>query len=342
MTLPVHKYLIARVASTIAGTAIIVANWWLWGYWPDRMTLLPDSLVYRALVFGFQVYVCTFLGFMIAESVSRFWWNRWKPARTSIVKTTAVRVAVGDTTIPGQLHEPLHLQDRGPRGFIIASHGINDTPARAMHWILGMVAAGFAVFTWEYRGRGGRKGRVTDMAGHVQDLATVIGFCHEHLAGGARGRLHLVGWSLGGMASILAGMEDPRVGRIFAWSTWSRLGSVLWRIYANPVSLIRYAVKGQLAFMREQDRDEVSPARHIGALKARIGKEPFRKTVAPKLFLAHARDDRLVPVANFYENCRVAGLPARNQALFPHGSHLLLRRETEIIGLIHEFLTRDG
>ncbi len=329
------KYLVMRTLSTIAGVIIIAVNFWLWHVPPANLTA-NEYYFNRALLLGIQTFLFVLLAFLIADSVSRFWWNRWRPVDANAVIARSTRITVpGGRQINGIMHEPvIHKGIIKSRGFIIASYGFNDNQFRADHIAQALAAAGFSVFTWDYRGRGGTRGRITDLEGHVADLNGLIDHFSEPRTIDSR-PVFLLGWSMGGMVSILAGLHNEKVDKIFTWSTWSDLRKrVLWRIYANPFALLRYLFKGELLYVSRESNEKVSPVHYFEALARNLGgKDKVVALARAKLFLCHARNDTLVGFDNFVENARWLQLPQSNHITFKKGSHLMLRKEPILVGL---------
>nr|MDO8088188.1 alpha/beta fold hydrolase [Candidatus Sigynarchaeum springense] len=318
-----------RTLSTVAGVAIIIVN-------------LTRGIDYdRSFFFGIQTFLLAYVSFFIADSVSRFWWNRWRPVDANAVasKNMTVTITCG-RNISGIMHEPASPKDIGKaRGIIIASYGFNDNQFRATHIAQALAAAGFSVFSWDYRGRGESRGKITDLNGHVADLRSLIDHFSKDRSGNVRA-VFLLGWSMGGMVSIHAGLHNEKVSKIFAWSTWSDLRKrVLWRLYLNPFVLLRYLFKGELLYVSREANKAVSPVHYFESLARELGgKEKVVALAREKLFLCHARNDTMIGFDNFVENARWLQLPTGNQISFKKGSHFMLRKEPVLIGLAcHHF-----
>ncbi|MBN2149882.1 MAG: alpha/beta fold hydrolase [Candidatus Lokiarchaeota archaeon] len=329
------KYLVLRTLSTVAGVLIIAANLVLWHVPPDDL-MGNQGYFNRALLLGFQTFLFAYFGFLIADSVSRFWWNRWRPVDANAVVSKGIIIEVaGGNRISGVMHEPAAANGApNSLGLVIASYGFNDNQFRANHVVQAIAAAGFSVLSWDYRGRGATRGRITDLEGHVADLKSLIEHFARPTAGDGR-PIFLLGWSVGGMVSIHAGLHDEKVRKIFAWSTWSDLRRrVLWRIYANPFALLRYLFKGGLLHVSRETNEMVSPIHYFESLARDLGgKDKVAALAREKLFLCHARNDTLVGFDNFEENSRWLRLPPANYLTFKKGSHLMLRKEPVLIGL---------
>nr|MDO8111006.1 alpha/beta fold hydrolase [Candidatus Sigynarchaeota archaeon] len=334
------KYIVLRTISTVIGLIIIIANFIIWNVSPDEIATLDPILLYRAVLFGLQAFMFSWLAFLTADSISRFWWNRWRLSETSAVETQEITISTGKgNQISGILYQPVNDRDNPtPKKMIIVSYGFNDNLFRAQHIARSLAAAGFTALTWDYRGRGKTRGRITDLEGHLDDLRSLITHWSKE-AITQHAQLYLCGWSMGGMLSINAGLGDDRVSRIFTWSTWSDLRRrVLWRLYINPFTLLRYLFKGELLYVSRQRNLKVSPVHYALRIAQDCGgQQNLQALVNEKLFMCHARNDTLVGYDNFKENVRAFSLPPSNQFIFKKGSHLLVRKESILIGLMYRF-----
>ena len=335
------KYIIFRTISTAFGLFIIIANFVLWNIGPEDIAhVMPDTL-YLALLFGFQTFLFSLLGFLIADGISRFWWSRWRATSTSAVLETPVTVP-GIHAIPGKLYRLASaMPEDAPGKLVILSYGFNDNQFRAQHMAKALAVLGYHVCTWDYRGRDESKGKITDLPSHVQDLRVLI----DYWASNSMvfpGEVYLCGWSLGGMVSIIAGLADDRVKKIFVWSTWSDLRRrVLWRVYVNPFAVLRYLFKGELLYVSSKVNEEVSPVHYAWRMEREDGgREKLETLVKTKLFMCHANNDSIIGVDNFKENARAMHLPEANQHVFTNGSHMMIRKETAIIGLLSRFFNK--
>jgi pimeloyl-ACP methyl ester carboxylesterase len=335
------KYILLRTISSVFAVVFIALNLWLWGISPAEITLSQPLLPY-AMLFGFQAFLFSYFGFLIADGLSRFWWNRWRPATSESVAMDSIVIHIpGWREIHGLLYHDRDLIGPG-QGFIILSYGYNDNQFRARHIASGLAVAGFYVFVWDYRGREGTKGRITDLGGHLDDLTQVISFWQDHLPVPGS-QIFIAGWSLGGTLSIIAGLQDPRVARVFAWSAWFDLRrNVLWRIYANPFALLRYLLKGELLTTSKRVNEIVSPRYVLQHLALDLGgMDRVQGLAAEKLFLCHARDDKLVGFENFRYNKDMLHLGNHNTYVFSKGAHFLIRSEPAVLGMIYRFFTEE-
>ena len=337
-----QRYLAIRLISTLIAVTIVIANLWLWNIDPGEIETISPSYIFRALIYGMQTFFFSYLGFLLAENVSRFYWNRWrvkKSRKNNIISEYITINTSNGQKIQGYLHSSLGGNETD---IIILSHGINDTQQSTNYFTRAFVLAGFKVFTWTYRGIEGRKGKITDFTGHILDLKNVIGYWHKGLGNIRRSRILLCGWSLGGMVSLIAGFTDHRVQKIYAWSTWSNLKkNILWKIYINPFAFFRYFIRKQLMFITREQNKAVSPALFFEKVKRELNSHEFNKLVGDRVFLSHTRDDKLVSYKNFLENVEALELPSKQTHLFNKGSHLMIRNEPVLLGHALSFFRKE-
>jgi len=356
-----QKYLFGRFLATLISFIIIIINLKLGRYSagdiPSYIVLAfnPDALsrssitelqrfidFYYRLILDFQVFLFVFIPYLIAETVAGFYWNRWRPVETTI--TTAAEIQMkfsGGRVISGLIHLPTELE-HDQKKLIVISYGMNDSQKRAFHFAQALVAAGFKVLTWDYRGKGKNKGRITDFKGHIEDLKSIINFLSksddfiDH-------SLYLVGWSLGGMVSLAAGIGNSHIKKIFIWSTWSDLKkNVLKPIRRNPITFLRYMAKRQLISVTDEENKQLSPMHLIKRYKSRVrSSDGPHEDLFKKVFISHAENDKIVKIKNFWENINELCLPEDNYVLFKKGSHLMIRKKPILLALVIRFFNRD-
>ncbi|MHA1794373.1 MAG: alpha/beta hydrolase family protein, partial [Promethearchaeota archaeon] len=222
---------------------------------------------------------------------------------------------------------------------VIINHGFSDLQVNSFPFAQALVQCGYHVFTWDYGGTGNSEGKNTNFPGHLEDLKEIIRYWFNERRDRHFQEIYLVGWSLGGMLSIIAGLDNEMIKKVFSWSTWSDLKrNVLRKIYWNPLALLRYFIKGQLVIMDKKTNKRISPVYYLRGLRERFAsRDEFRTFLKERLFLCHSSDDKFVTIKNFRENNAVLELSPRNYHLFKKGDHLMIRNETMLLGLMIRF-----
>lgn len=105
----------------------------------------------------------------------------------------------------------------GPFPGVVLSHAAAaDKEAWATTpWLL--QAAGYAVLTYDFRGHGGSAGEL-DPPNAATDLRTALAYLRAQRPVDTR-RIALIGASMGGMASVIVGAQDPAVRAVVAISS---------------------------------------------------------------------------------------------------------------------------
>ncbi len=238
-------------------------------------------------------------------------------------------LSVDNLKIVGQLFLP----DQGQPPFpgVILCHGVPSgtvDPNDGGYPLLAKAisAAGFAVYTFRFRGSGESDGNF-DISGWLHDLQAAINYVHQAEAV-KPDKLALIGFSAGAAVAICAGAADARVAAVAAC--------------ASPVdfSAISEAEKPQysVAYFRKIGiiRDENFPPsmtvwinnfRQLNALQcvARLAPRP--------LLLLHSRGDRVVPVNNSVQLFEKAGEP-KQLHIFDGDEHRLRKHDEAVKFLI--------
>lgn len=134
-----------------------------------------------------------------------------QPAADLISDAARTRVPISYTsdtlTITGLLSKP---QGRGPFPLILVNHGGFD-PAEKMASFLDLfAAAGYLALASDYRGCGKSQGQHEVAKGEVNDVLNAIRYA-KTLPCVDPHRVHLFGFSHGGILSLLAASRDPSI-----------------------------------------------------------------------------------------------------------------------------------
>ncbi|HVX29853.1 MAG TPA: alpha/beta hydrolase [Nitrolancea sp.] len=187
------------------------------------------------------------------------------------------------------------------RSTIILSHGYGDNQDQMLPWADFLHAAGFSIFTYDMRSRGGSGGDAVTLGAREQhDLVAAV----DYLATRPdvdRERIGALGVSLGGSVSILAAAQDARIAALVDDSGFSDAANVVstsfqtfLHIPAFPFAplTIRFAQWRMGANM-----NDVRPVAHIG-------------TISPRpILIIHGLSDSAVPPDNSERNYAAAGEP---------------------------------
>jgi dipeptidyl aminopeptidase/acylaminoacyl peptidase len=246
----------------------------------------------------------------------------------------SANLTVDGLKIIGQLYTPENREPPYPA--VILCHGVPSgvvDPTDGGYPLLAetISKAGFAVYTFRFRGTGESEGNF-DIVGWTHDLEAVIDYLWNldeiddaHIA--------LIGFSAGASVSVYVGAHDKRVSAVAACACPADFSAI--SDSGKPETTIHYFRK--IGIIRDEDyppsvEDWLNDFRKINALHsvADISPRP--------LLLVHAAGDNVVPVSNTERLYMQAGQPKKKVIL--EGSEHRLRRNEKAVETIIEWLKK--
>jgi dipeptidyl aminopeptidase/acylaminoacyl peptidase len=198
------------------------------------------------------------------------------------------------------------------RATIILSHGYGAHQGEMIPWADFLVRAGYSVFTYDMRARGGSGGDAITLGALEQhDLIAIV----DHLVGRPDvdpARLGALGLSLGGAVTLMAAARDRRIGAVVDDCGFSDVGRAIGTAYERfiglpafpfaPLSVLIGEIRTGLRLSQSRPMDVV----------ARIAPRP--------LLIIHGAEDREIPVAHSRRNHAAANAP-KELWIVPGASH---------------------
>ncbi|MDA1279115.1 MAG: alpha/beta fold hydrolase [Chloroflexi bacterium] len=204
--------------------------------------------------------------------------------------------ALSGWLIPPEAHSDSPQATAHNSSWIVMVHGDNSNRGDSKTGMLGIANAlserGFGVFMFDMRGRGDSPGTVTS-SGYYERLDLQGAADYLVSKGADRGRIGVLGFSLGGVAALIAGSSPNNFGAVVSDSAFADLSIVVKSSMTGVRRLLAVWLPG-MRFMAKAlygiDMTDVSPARAIA------------KSDTP-MFVIHGEEDGVVPV----EHARLLG-----------------------------------
>jgi uncharacterized protein len=115
----------------------------------------------------------------------------------------------------------LHLPDKKSPPCVIASHGLLSSKESEKYIALGdrLSEEGIAMLRFDFRGIGESEGRMEDdtISRRIMDLGSAIEFIRSRRD--LKGRIGLLGSSLGGYVALIKASQEERVRAVVIWAT---------------------------------------------------------------------------------------------------------------------------
>ena len=115
----------------------------------------------------------------------------------------------------------LHLPEKKSPPCVIASHGLLSSKESEKYVALGerLSQEGIAMLRFDFRGIGESEGRIEDdtVSRRIMDLGSAIEFIRSRRD--LKGRIGLLGSSLGGYVSLIRASEEEKIRAVVIWAT---------------------------------------------------------------------------------------------------------------------------
>ncbi len=239
--------------------------------------------------------------------------------------------------------EILHKDGTPPKSpVVIFSHGFSDDCIYTRHITIPIALSGYDVLTFDSRGSGkSRKaGKTNQFVEITRDLKDVIKYVKNDPILGDR-PIYLVGISLGSLASIKQGLFDDSVDKIIAVAAMSNYRD---NIPQSPITFkknwwlwLRYTFFGVKMNPLDAINYELSPLLQLSELRRKFDNDAdWIDYTSKKLFLIHAKNDKIISFESFIENRDVAKLVSNNKnwEILNSGGHNFLQYELPLVSTI--------
>ncbi len=293
------------------------------------------------------VWLCWSLYFELRD----FWQFRWYRVDTLQVKINVVHIPIlwsksdqdYSNEEPVLYGEILHWKNTTPKSpVVIFSHGFSDDCIYTRHITIPIALSGYDVLTFDSRGSGkSRKtGKTNQFVEITRDLKDVIKYVKNDPYLGGR-PIYLVGISLGSLASIKQGLPDDSVKKIIAIAAMSNYrdnipqSSITFK--KNWWLWLRYTFFGVKMNPLDGINFELSPVLQLKKLrKDYANDDDWIDFTSKKLFLIHAKNDKIISFNSFLENRNIAKLKSiiHNWEIFNSGGHNFLQYELPLVSTI--------
>jgi pimeloyl-ACP methyl ester carboxylesterase len=294
---------------------------------------------FPCLILSTTTFLIIYSPFEIYWSFRDIWFNRWKPIKIKNVITSKIRIEVITATLKKIWFSALLISDidasKRNDAIVIIVHGFSDNKESLQYFYYPLVVQGYTILAYDARGTGQSKkaGKRSDFIKRIDDLKEIIKWVQKEEDLRDK-KLYIVGFSIGSLAALIAGLPNDVVEKIVAISSISNYKKNLPKF--NPILILNYFIRGVKCFPNASTNEKLSPALFINAMIKQSG-ERVRKIIAQKVFLMHAKNDKIIRVNNFEENSRILDIPSYRKLLFNKGGHSLKKNELCLVAGVLKF-----
>lgn len=231
---------------------------------------------------------------------------------------------------------------------VIFSHGFSDDSQYVRHYTVPLALAGYDVIAYDCRGvSGSRKaGKNNQFVEITHDLGDIIRYLKADDTFKDR-PIHLVGISLGSVASIKQGLLFQGLGveKIVAVACIGDYSDVM---PSSPIPFkrkwwfwLRYNFFGVPINPLPEIKQSISPELQILDKKKKFATiRKWQEYAAKNIYLIHSLNDKVISSLNFKKNIVASEIPLENWLLTQRGGHNFLKHELPLISTIIERLKR--
>ncbi|RLI64575.1 MAG: hypothetical protein DRO88_06915 [Promethearchaeia archaeon] len=347
------KHILLFIVDFILAAYIYYVNFFLFGN--------PSG---RCVYLSVMTFIFTWLCWALYFELRDFWQFRWYRVDTLGVKIRPIQIPIlwcdsdqYSTSIKKKIRnkkkdialygEILHWSGTSSKSpVVIFSHGFSDDCIYTRHITIPIALSGYDVLTFDSRGSGkSRKaGKNSQFVEITRDLEDVIEYVKKDPILGGR-KIYLVGISLGALSSIRQGLKEDSIEKIIAVAAMSNYKE---NIPQSPITFkknwwlwLRYTFFGVLMNPLENINFELSPVLQLQKIKKKFQNiEDWTEFISKKLFLIHAKNDKIISFNNFLENRNAANLTTNyhNWMISKSGGHNFLQYELPLVSTIISML----
>lgn len=210
---------------------------------------------------------------------------------------------------------------------------------------------GYSTFSYDLRGKGNSEGSLVDFSNQIEDIKFAIDVAIEKMKKREKGPdgVILMGHSLGALATLKFGVQDPRVNLVFALSTIYSIEDYLADDISerklDESSFIDDSEKTLIAKIKAPLRGSWWFKRFIalasGGSSPIMPKYHLTPALMKKIYLIHGKKDKLVPFDKSAKNIIEEYNLGKNRYLLVDGGHELKENVDEILDWVDKKVQRE-
>lgn len=295
------------------------------------------------LILSTTTFLIIYTPFEIYWSFRDIYFDRWAPIKLNTIKTSKINIEVGKNRkgkskfIAGLLISSKDDKIVNPKSsIIVVCHGFSDTKETLQYYYLPLVLQGHTILVYDARGTGESKraGRRSQFLKRIEDFKKVIEWVKMHDQF-KNYDVSSVGFSIGAITVLCGGFSNHYIKKIIAISAMSNYKQNLPKY--NPIIIFSYLLKGVKLFPNKIENEKLSPYSVIKNSKQSLSDDLWRKC-SKRVFLIHAKNDKVISFKNFQENAKLLNLSDQNTLVLNSGGHTQKKNELLIVASSIKFL----
>jgi pimeloyl-ACP methyl ester carboxylesterase len=295
------------------------------------------------LILSTTTFLIIFTPFEIYWSFRDIYFDRWAPIKLKNMKTSKINIEVGKNRkgkskyIVGLLISLSNIEIvESKSSLVVICHGFSDSKETLQYYYIPLALQGHTILVYDARGTGESKkaGKRSQFLKRIEDFEKIIEWIktHDQLK---NYDVTTVGFSIGAITVLCGGFSNKNIKKIIAVSSMSNYKQNLPKY--NPIIMFSYLLKGVKLFPNKVENDKLSPYSVIQNSKRQLSEEAWRE-FSKRVFLIHAKNDKIINFKNFQENVELLNLPEQNTLILNSGGHTQKKNELLLVASSLKFL----
>jgi len=323
-----------------------------------RVILVFFALIFSAYIWnvnaswGNPFYTCFLLStttFLIIYTPFEIYWSfrdiyfdRWIPIKHNNLKTSIIKIKV-DQNRKGKSEYLRGLlisfdennKDRSNETVVIVCHGFSDKKETLEYYYLPLAYQGYTILVYDARGTGESKkvGKRSQFIKRIDDFKKIVSWIENNNELKSY-KIYTAGFSIGAITVLCGGFSSENIKKIIAISSMSYYKQNLPKY--NLIVMLSYLIKGVKLFPNNKENKKLSPYIVIEQFKSLISDEEWEQ-FSQKVFLIHAKNDKIIKFKNFKENVTLLGITEKNTLILKKGGHTQKKNELLLVSASLKF-----
>ena len=297
---------------------------------------------YPCLVLSTTTFLIIYTPFEIYWSFRDIYFDRWIPIKHNNLKTSKIKIKVDQSKKGKSEHLGGLLisfdennKDRLNNTVIIVSHGFSDKKETLEYYYLPLAYQGYTILVYDARGTGESKkvGKRYQFIKRIDDFKKIVSWIENNNELKSY-KIYAAGFSIGAITVLCGGFSSENILKIIAISSMSYYKQNLPKY--NLIVMLSYLIKGVKLFPNKKENEKLSPYIVIEKSK-RLLPEDIWRNYSKRIFLIHARNDKIIKFKNFKENVELLDLSEKNTVVLNKGGHTQKKNELVLVAASLKF-----
>lgn len=297
-----------------------------WGNFFDTCFILSTT-TFLIIIVPFEIYF----------SIRDIWFDRWIHLEIEDADVSEISIDVHTGQLQADLIKPKTTKNiRTKKALVLIVHGFSDTKEDLQYFYLPLALRGYTILAYDARGTGGSKdaGKRSQFEMRIDDFIEVLDWIQSNLELREL-TLFCLGFSIGALTILCGGLQRTDVKKLIAISSIADYKESI--STHNPIIKFSYSIKGVVLDPDDTLNESISPIRVMERLKNNLTKQEWNQ-IAQKVWLIHARNDKIIKFQNFIKNKKILSLPDEKAIVFEKGGHSHKKNELALVGSVLQIL----